>query len=39
VEATGKLDPVWEGPFRIVRCHRNGKYKLEIMEDKEVMRT
>jgi hypothetical protein len=40
VEATGKqiskLDPAWEGPFRVVYSNHNGAYKLETMEDNEI---
>jgi hypothetical protein len=43
VEATvkqiGKLDPAWEGPFRVVHSSHNGAYKLEIMDGKEIPRT
>jgi hypothetical protein len=43
MEATGKqlgkLDPAWEGPFRIVHSHHNGAYKLETLEGKEILRT
>ena len=34
----GKLDPKWEGPFRVVSCH-NGAYKLETLDGKPIPRS
>jgi hypothetical protein len=43
IEATGKkvakLDPAWEGPFRVIRSYENRAYKLEEMDGIEVPRT
>ena len=43
VEATGKrvgkLDPTWEGPFKVVRSYEGRAYKLEEMDGKLIPRT
>ena len=43
LEATGKhggkLDPAWEGPYRVTLSHGNGAYKLEELDGKTVPRT
>ena len=28
----GKLDPNWEGPYRVVNCCRKGIYHLETLD-------
>ncbi|GJS73147.1 reverse transcriptase domain-containing protein [Tanacetum coccineum] len=37
VEDKGKLGPKWEGPYRVAEAYQNGSYKLQTMEDKEVL--
>ncbi|GJS30950.1 reverse transcriptase domain-containing protein [Tanacetum coccineum] len=39
VEDQGKLGPKWEGPYRVMEAYKNGSYKLQTLEDKEVPRT
>jgi hypothetical protein len=34
----GKLGPVWEGPYRVIKCHLNGVYHLESMAGKMLSR-
>jgi hypothetical protein len=36
--AEGKLDAKWEGPYRVVKCHKKGAYRLESREGKPVLR-
>ncbi|GJW88078.1 hypothetical protein Tco_0163418 [Tanacetum coccineum] len=35
VENQGKLDPTWEGPYRVIEAYQNNSYKLGMMDDKE----
>jgi hypothetical protein len=35
----GKLEPNWDGPFKIVEARGNGSCKLETMQGKPVPRT
>ena len=28
----GKLGPNWEGPYKIMDCHRKGTYHLEMLD-------
>ena len=35
----GKLDPKWEGPFRVVKSCHNGAYKLETLDGDPVPRS
>ncbi|GJU54526.1 reverse transcriptase domain-containing protein [Tanacetum coccineum] len=39
VKDQGKLDPKWEGPYRVTEAFENSSYKLQTMEDKIVPRT
>ncbi|GJY33493.1 reverse transcriptase domain-containing protein [Tanacetum coccineum] len=39
VEDQGILGPKWEGPYRVMEAYKNGSYKLQTLEDKEVPRT
>ena len=39
VKPVGKLEPPWEGPYRIVRVSINGSFELEEMNGKPVRRT
>ncbi|KAI3740511.1 hypothetical protein L2E82_30972 [Cichorium intybus] len=39
VEPQGKLGPTWEGPYKVVKAHRNGSYVSETMEGKVIPRT
>jgi hypothetical protein len=34
----GKLNAKWEGPYRVVKCHEKGTYRLESQERKLVPR-
>ncbi|KAL0453597.1 UNVERIFIED_CONTAM: hypothetical protein Slati_1337800 [Sesamum latifolium] len=34
----GKLDPGWEGPFKVVKVKKSGTYKLQDMEGKDLPR-
>ncbi|KAL0374129.1 UNVERIFIED_CONTAM: Retrovirus-related Pol polyprotein from transposon gypsy [Sesamum radiatum] len=34
----GKLDPGWEGPYKVVRVKKPGTYKLQDMEGKDLPR-
>lgn len=33
-----KLDPIWEGPYFIVKSNGNGSYKLQDEEGKNLAR-
>ncbi|KAL0312778.1 UNVERIFIED_CONTAM: hypothetical protein Sradi_5677100 [Sesamum radiatum] len=35
----GKLDPKWEGPYKVVEIMNGGAYKLQQMDGKNVPRT
>lgn len=39
VDPNRKLDPNWEGPYRVVRCNDSGSYKLQDNEEKILART
>ena len=30
--AYGKLEPNWEGPYRVINCKRQGSYYLEALD-------
>ena len=32
----GKLGPNWEGPYKIIDCHRKGTYYLENLNDQRL---
>ena len=32
----GKLDPNWEGPYRIINCKRQGSYYLEALDGRKL---
>ena len=32
----GKLDPSWEGPYRITSWQRKGTYHLEILDEQKL---
>ena len=34
--AQGKLDPTWEGPYRIVHYSRQGSYHLETLDGQRI---
>ncbi|KAL2235239.1 UNVERIFIED_CONTAM: Gag-Pol polyprotein [Sesamum indicum] len=34
----GKLDPNWEGPFKVVEIIRNGAFKLQDIQGKDLLR-
>jgi hypothetical protein len=34
----GKLGPTWEGPYQVVKCHRQGAYHLRRAEGKPLPR-
>jgi hypothetical protein len=34
----GKLAAKWEGPYRVIKCHEEGAYRLESREGKPVPR-
>lgn len=34
----GKLAPVWEGPYRVVKCHIQGTYHLQAVNDRHLPR-
>jgi hypothetical protein len=36
--AEGKFNAKWEGPYRVVKCHGKGAYRLESREGKPVPR-
>ncbi|KAL0386205.1 UNVERIFIED_CONTAM: hypothetical protein Sradi_3014800 [Sesamum radiatum] len=38
-KSVGKLEPKWEGPYRVIEIRREGTYKLATMEGLEVPRT
>ncbi|KAL0304721.1 UNVERIFIED_CONTAM: hypothetical protein Sangu_3068500 [Sesamum angustifolium] len=34
----GKLDPSWEGPYKVIEAKRKGTYRLQDMESNELRR-
>ncbi len=36
--AKGKLAAKWEGPYRVVKCHKKGAYRLATEEGKLIPR-
>ncbi|GKA31374.1 reverse transcriptase domain-containing protein [Tanacetum coccineum] len=36
---TGKLGPIWEGPYKVIQEFQSGAYKLSNMEGEEIPRT
>ena len=34
--AHGKLEPNWEGPYRIINCKRQGSYYLEALDGRKL---
>ena len=34
----GKLDPTWEGPYRVVHYSRHGSYHLETLDRQRLQR-
>jgi ribonuclease HI len=34
----GKLGPTWEGPYRVVKCHRQGAYHLQTADGQSLPR-
>lgn len=34
----GKLEPAWEGPYKVVRVLRGGSYELENQDEKRLLR-
>ena len=34
----GKLEPTWEGPYRVVHYSRRGSYHLETLDGKKLLR-
>lgn len=39
VEATGKLTPTWEGPYKVSRVLAKGAYTLEKLDGASIPRT
>lgn len=39
VEGQRKLDPTWEGPYRVHEAHRSGSYKLTTLDGTPIPRT
>ncbi|GKF05361.1 reverse transcriptase domain-containing protein [Tanacetum coccineum] len=38
-ENTGKLEPIWEGPYEVIEAYDTCAYKLRTMDKAEVPRT
>lgn len=38
-QSQGKLGPIWEEPYKVIKANHNGAYKLEMMEGRKIQRT